>query len=154
MTKYNPNENRKSISLLINVHAKVEALRDELKLNSLADTIDFMANIMREVHLEKFFKCKECDKEINLQPDADLRRKILTHNHLGDQTCPGCIVTSYRVKKDINETTTQSDKNSETTDTSDQEDTKKETEEIEKEWERLGMDYSTWKELKEKGTLI
>lgn len=95
-TKYNIN--RKNISMLTKDYAKLEALKDEMKLKSLTDTISIMVDAMRQVQLEKKFICKNCGNVIELPQDYDPKKMGLVHRHLGDPKCLGCIETSYQVK--------------------------------------------------------
>lgn len=115
-TKYNLN--RKNISLLNEDHAKLEVLKDELKLKSLTETISVMVDVLQGIKLEKGFKCKKCGSTFQLPEDSNPEKIGLTHRLLGDPKCFGCIETSYRVKKDTNGTKESNDKNSGATDTS------------------------------------
>lgn len=95
-TKYNLN--RKNISMLTKDYVKLEALKDEMKLKSLTDTISIMVDAMQQVQLEKKFTCKNCGNVIELPQDSDPKKMGLIHKHLGDPKCLGCIETSYQVK--------------------------------------------------------
>jgi len=141
-TKYNLN--RKNISLLNEDYSRLDALKDQMKLKSLTETISMMINIMQEVKLEKNFACKKCGKTFELPQDSDPKKIGLTHIHLGDPNCFGCIGTSYRIKKDTNGTTTANDKKSEQTDTT----TKTQREIDEELWKSKNLSESALKMLR------
>jgi hypothetical protein len=102
-------ENRKNISIMTKTYDELVEIRKYLGLKSLTDTVAALLEITKSAKIDKRYECETCGKILDISPDTDPKKIGLTHNHVANTDCLGCIKTQYVLHSESN------DKNSEQT---------------------------------------